>query len=774
MNAEPKAQPVNAESSAQRLAISLCLIVLSMALPACRCDNTADEPPKGDLAKQRRKEATARPRQSTKQARLDLLEMAPRCHLQHRGVVLDLGSPAIETSRFFELGHHESFERVYHQGKAYARLQAMRTKFLVWLPTELEQIEFSAEVHGTKSQRIAAYVDGKRLGADRITRDESQVVRIRSNKEPLAAGRHELLVSLSRRRGIGAGADISWVRLGPPVENKTDTPAPRAEIFSEMPAGGEQRKAVVLRHGSGLRCPFWIPQHATLKTALGVWGAGGAVAEIAVRTSQGSRTVVRTTRLEEDTAREGWQPLELDLSAYGGQAIELELRAAHVAEGARLGFATPAITGKRHTAELPPHARRVVVFVLSGLGRRHEPPSAAAHGLPVVGALTRSSEVFSDYRVPTTSVPGVIASLLSGLQPWEHGLQKDRHMLRPRVSGLAEALQAAGGSSAFFTGVPLSFGGFGFDRGFERFVAISPVADRAATASIDEAQAWLQQHKDEQRRQLVLIHLRGGHPPFDITQETARGLPPKEYGGDLDPRRAAIQLGRIRLRRRGRRMPEEDWQRFFAMQKAALLKQDERIASFLSWLQSADLQRDTLVILMGDVGAGERPSIPFSLEAPLEEDYLQSLLLIRHPSGFGAGRTNSQTLTTIDVTKTIAQYLGLELPEISPSAIDLSNEAARHQAAMRAHVAYRGGAYSTRLGPFRLDGRSGRAPELCHLPLDPGCVEDRSAMHPIATRALWTSTWQALHHELSQQKEPVEREEQEDLAAALTVWGVPR
>ena len=71
---------------------------------------------------------------------------------------------------------------------------------------------------------------------------------------------------------------------------------------------------------------------------------------------------------------------------------------------------------------------------------------------------------------------------------------------------------------------------------------------------------------------LVFVHLRGGHAPFDISKDVARELPPAEYGGDLSPRRAAIQVAEVRTRSHParRRIPEEDWVRLGAMRKAAL------------------------------------------------------------------------------------------------------------------------------------------------------------------------------------------------------------
>jgi arylsulfatase A-like enzyme len=301
------------------------------------------------------------------------------------------------------------------------------------------------------------------------------------------------------------------------------------------------------------------------------------------------------------------------------------------------------------------------------------------------------------------------------------------------------------------------------------------VEDRSATAPIDEAEAWLSEHQSDDRPRLAFIHLRGGHPPFDIDRDTARTLPPAEYGGDLDARRAAIQLSEIRQRPRVRqRMPEEDWTRLFALQKAALLRQDQRISEFLAWLSQTGLDQDTLLVVMGDVAAGDRPKIPFSLRASVREETTQTLLVVGHPDGRRAGTTSRLALSTVDVSRTIAGYLGIDLPGAWPRAIDFGEESMRGQAEMREQIAYRAGEYATSLGPYLLRGEDGKRPSLCLLSLDPGCLEDRSSSQPIATRTLWTSTWLELSSRLTALPEPIKRDVDPELEAALTVWGVPR
>ena len=76
-------------------------------------------------------------------------------------------------------------------------------------------------------------------------------------------------------------------------------------------------------------------------------------------------------------------------------------------------------------------------------------------------------------------------------------------------------------------------------------------------------------------------------------------------------------------------MPAEDWQRLQEMQAAALKKQSEALSELLTWLQERNAYEDSLIVVLGDVGAGERPTIPFEPEAELHEATLRLRLRLR-------------------------------------------------------------------------------------------------------------------------------------------------
>jgi len=617
-------------------------------------------------------------------------------------------------------------------------------------------------------------IDDRRLGTLRAETTPG-VVSLKTREFELAPGPHRLTFTLPARADQPRSLDVSWVRLGARSERE-DLPPSRRDVIREVEIGGDQRPAVVLRAGGSWRVPLWVPSEVRAKTAIGLWGSGRATAEIAVYAEGGQRTVLATAHIEPSEAPPRWQSLDLDLGSYAEQAIELELRAIEVTSGARLAFAEPALVLPEMPGATVPRAKRAIVLVLSGLLREHRPATLAESGLPTLAAFSRGATFYPEYRNATTSSLGVLASLLTGLEPWQHGIGEDTDRLPKSRPTLAEVLAAGGGDAGFFTGVPFSFEGFGLSRGFERYVSISPTEDRAATDPLEEAKTWLSAQQGNTGPLLSIVHLRAAHPPFDIDRDRARALPPKEYGGDLDARRAAIQLSEIRARRPVTRqqMPEEDWQRLEGLRKAALLDLDASLSRFLTWLSTTFVDDGTLLIVMGDVPAGERPHIPYEDHAPLTEEYLRTLLMIRHPGGHLSASAVPGLFTTTDLTHTLAHALGIQLVAESRQAIDLAHPRATAAARGRVQIAYREGAYSALRGTILLFGQTGRTPALCEVSLDPSCLEDRQARKPTLLRTMWSQLERRVGPDLAERPPAETRDPDERLDHALLVWGAER
>src|SRR5439155_79942 len=84
---------------------------------------------------------------------------------------------------------------------------------------------------------------------------------------------------------------------------------------------------------------------------------------------------------------------------------------------------------------------------------------------------------------------------------------------------------------------------FGFSRGFQTFKSFSP--NQEATHVVEETVTWIAAHKTE--RFVIVVHARGGHPPWDVPADQMKALPPDQYSGPIEPGAHAAEI----LDRRG-------------------------------------------------------------------------------------------------------------------------------------------------------------------------------------------------------------------------------
>ncbi|NLE86632.1 MAG: sulfatase-like hydrolase/transferase [Myxococcales bacterium] len=754
---------------------ALCLASLGLtSLAGCQCEAEHAEKEPGAIARGAKGPQTE-PEPALQS--LALLDESDDCVLGHRGITLDLGSRVAEARRGFSVVREDDVEWVTRQGARFGRFTTKRVAYDFWIDRPFASVALSAKVHGAGARHLAAYIDGQHVGIIRLTEDKTRIARFPLKEMELTKGRHRLtLVFLNkpRRAANQSEGEISWLNLAEThPKDATDTPPTRRDTFVSVALDGKPMRALALRQRSNVHCPVWVPPNAQLRLSLGLWGPGKGQAEVVVSRDNEAPVSLGVHDLK---AEHGWTTVEESLAEFAGQLVRLEFLVHGTSEGARVAFGEPRIErdpGPSTEANPFLPARRAVLVVLSGLGRKHAPPASRAHGLPALARFAQRATYFSGYRTPSTLAPAVMASLLTGQDPRRHGLEQSTARLPDSVQTIAQAVRARSGRAAFFTAVPTSFPAFGFDRGWERFEAISPVADRPATEPLPLAQRWLDGYSQETTPQLVVIHLRGAHPPFDVPLERARELPPLEYGGDLHPRRAAIQLAAVRSRPRPqqRKLVDEDWTRLEALQRAALEKQDAAVARLFRWLQDEGLWDDSLVAVLGDVTTDEAPEVPYAPHPPLSEARLHAPLLVKWPGGALAAHEISQPVTTVDLSRTVLAALGVEAP--GPlDGVDLRDIArGRAQLPQRALFATGENSFATRAGEWLLRGDFGSVPTLCRLGPDPACVNDLLDQNPIAAASLWHWTYRRERDERAGAPQRVQIDLEGDIRAALTVWG---
>jgi hypothetical protein len=706
-------------------------------------------------------------------------EAAALCSVDHGGMFLDLGTDASHARRSFALGPFSDVASDTWSDQTYTRFSTPFVNYDFWLSEPRDDLEVRVRVKAGSSSSLSASIDQTRLGTVRVRGDTFQTLTFPKPKLALGKGRHQLgLRWAGRATGEGRPLGmIEWVHWANPGQPAREYRPPRQRsLRDDVVLGGVPRRAIVLEAPSSLSCPVLLSRDATLELGVGYHGEGTGVARVLAR-RDGAPPLVLAERRVTGKAGEGWTDLSLNLQPLVHQLVELELEARSDSPSGRIVFSEPHIVTPQSPL-LEPRTRLVVLVVASGLHRELLPPFDGTRPLRNISQLAVSSARFPEYRVPTSVVAGVMATLLTGLPPHAHGVESTKVRLPGQVLTLGDRLRETSGESAFFTGVPHTRGVFGFDQGWNHFEEFSPVSDVAAAAPLERAKAWLERSlgNDRDLTRLLVVHLRGGHPPWDLSRDEVAELEPREYMGMLEARRGGMILSSLRDHARSaqRRLTPPDWVRLKALQLGALQKQDAALGSLIELLEREHLYDDSLLALTGDVAMGDQPEPPFGEARALTEDRLVAPLWIKFPHGQFAGTEVAGAVTSTDVAATVARALGIQLPP-ELGGLDLYQLASGTGPALsRPQLATLGAEYSLRYGPWLLRGTSPRAPVLCELGVDPACVHDVMEESPLVAEAAWRMTFETQRRERgidggAGAAEPALLDK--DTASALQVWG---
>lgn len=660
------------------------------------------------------------------------------CDVRHRGLVIDAASDWADAHRGFGLGPFGDVVPGEHGTAPLAQVLSARADYEFWFDRPAKDVRISLRVQAQSATRLALEIDGIRLPEQRLPSDP-KVLSFGPIPGELAAGRHSVSLRLAGKdRSKGpARASLDWLRVHLPDEGDAYVPPTKLGVLQDVVLGDQPRRAIALRAPGSLRCGVFAQRGSRLALDVGYWGNGEGVAQVRVLTQDGRSVLLAEQKVTAEEQQGEWSRLELSLDAFDKQLVAVELEAIETSVGGRVAFAEPRFVFPPAPPPETP-AKNVVLIVASGIGRRLVPPWAEHAAMPNLSQLARDSTVFEGYRANSTLVAAVLGTLLTGASTRQHHILDLSARLPDSLPMFTERLRSLGGSSAFFGNVPYSFDAFGFNRGWNRHDTYSPVRDLPATEPLREGRRWLEEGPSgKNARRWLVLHLSAGHPPWDVTQDETKNLPPKDYAGVIDPRRGASSLADLRTSRvKQKTLSNPDWTRLSALQQLSLQKLDQSLGALIGSLQKSGQWDDTLFIFMGDVAMGDPPAIPLAPLGSLEEARLAAPLYVKFP-GARAGTRVTGAVGPDAVARTLSESLGIPWPEADPTPSLSAVAAGAPTAAAPGLLALQGTRYAYTLGPWLLAGHFGELPALCDLETDPSCHENVFGKESFAAQWLW-------------------------------------
>lgn len=704
---------------------------------------------------------------------LDPLAHPETCSVGHEGILLDLGAASSRP----ELGvRDDGLEAIEREGATWERISLHSITFRFVGPPEGTEgapspdgsrgdLHVDARLRGVAARSVSLFLNGKALGTMSLSRGETTLRSLRSSALGILPGSNDLQLRFNGlpRGSADAAAEIDWIRVGYGSDGAYAAPT-FAEATTSATLSGVPRRALSLRSPGFLRCSGYLPRHAVLHAALGLSGRGDGDVELRVVRDAAPPTSLGTFHVHgaDDAA---WLPIDVPLpDDVTDQLGALELIVRRASAGTRVLLGEPRLAVPVEPAQAPHAAARGVLLVVFGqLSAKLLSLYGGASSMPELEALARSGVVFETHRASTPWAAGAFASMLTALPPRLHGATDDGARLAATPVTLADAARDAGIAAALFTANPTTSAPYGFDRGWQSFVAAYPGSPGGGAAVFDEAGKWITAHKAE--RFLVVVHARGGHAPWDIPVDDLKDIAPDGYTGPIDPVHAAETLAKARRVPPLLRFTDADRTRAWALYGHALTGQDAALGRLLAALRDAGREADTTVMVTGDSGLDDAARVPFGDSEPLVDASL-SIPLVLRAAGAGVGVRSKTPTASVDVGRTALLELGLVPPQAF-GGDDLRQLTPERSG--RIVEATLGGKRLLRW--TRLVWRGGDSKdELCDLEADASCAADVAGQHPLALEAFRREA--LLRDRLEKTRPPRESPRLDDaVRSALGAWG---
>jgi arylsulfatase A-like enzyme len=306
----------------------------------------------------------------------------------------------------------------------------------------------------------------------------------------------------------------------------------------------------------------------------------------------------------------------------------------------------------------------VVLVVIDALRRDHLSLYGYAKDTsPGVARLAEESAVFEHCLATSSWTKPSVLSLLSGLYPPSHGGHRNRRA-SPRIDFLGEVLQERGYATAAVSGNPHVSPAFGMDQGFDHFELGDNRRARDypdLTELLDGARRWLAAHGGEPF--FLYLHLMNVHGPYRAPpQYRLRFLeePYEEFPFQNRLWKEILRYGRLERRAD---VTEAHLHDLTARYDGAVAYTDDALMSFVEELRAKGILDHSLLVITSDHGEELFDHGGFGHKRTLYGELLEIPLLIREPSGVGAGRRIADPVSLVDLPATILDWLGLLPPE---------------------------------------------------------------------------------------------------------------
>jgi arylsulfatase A-like enzyme len=577
-------------------------------------------------------------------------------------------------------------------------------------------------VRAFRDGRLTVYVNGDAVAHETVPTDGFGQVSVALDEGVLRPGDNVLQLRVRRRGrredGSRAGLAIDWMRLGPAGDTPV-TDAPAATASGSV-------KGLAIPSDWSVGYAFEVMDDARLR-ALVRGDDDGHLEVVAHRDGASPKTLARVQVGER---------VDIDLSEVAGDLVRLDLRAEGDISLLEPAVVTPAPDAVASAGE-PTPPKNLVVYVVDTLRADKMSPWEQEERVhtPAFDRFVESAAVIDRPQAQAPWTKPSVATLLSGLMPWQHTATRDDSVLPRTVPILSELLHEKGYRTGAFIANGYVSGKFGFERGWDAYRNYIREGRRTPAEYVAaDVTKWINR-LDADEPFFLYVQTIDPHVPYIPPDEVLDRYFDEPYGGPVSFARDRLLLekvksGKVRLGETGKRRLE-------ALHDAEITYHDEHFGKILKALDDKGVSDDTMIVFTSDHGEEFFDHGSVGHGHSVYQELLQVPLAVRIPGLTDGGHRLEGNAGVVDVLPTIFDAMGQKAPSEIAGRSLLPRLRGEVDDAPRVVVSgFHDGWRAAVVGDLKLVQRTWRHPSLFDLAGDAGEQEDVADARPLALRYL--------------------------------------
>lgn len=373
---------------------------------------------------------------------------------------------------------------------------------------------------------------------------------------------------------------------------------------------------------------------------------------------------------------EVWEEADVDLSRWSGRSIDLKFET-EAADGVVGLWSNPLLT-----STAPKSRPNILIYTIDTARADHTSLYGYARDTtPFLKKLGASGIVFEDCQAQATWTKASIASLMTSLYAFTHGIIRDSDTIPPGARTLAEQMRSSGYVTASIVSTPFVGRATGLEKGFDYLleypIVVREHSQQAERDTDSEALnrvvfSWLDKHHSESF--LLYAHATDPHapynppPPFEAKfANPAQSISfQRSYTGMRSDRQngGAVVVSQEIVKKAGVD-PDRFIHQAIDRYDGEILHNDHSLELLVAKLKQLGILDNTVIVVISDHGEEFWEHGWTGHGQSVYQELTHSLLMMWNPTLFKTARRIKEPVQLIDVMPTILDVLHLKVPDLT-------------------------------------------------------------------------------------------------------------